>query len=360
MVRTKNNLVLKHSLSFSKVGAGEDVDVTLADDCVNIIESFQRYARSRNITLEYDDVDDELKTGYKKRELLEVYFELLSSACAYVTGIRNVSLKVAFEKFSGDTSDVTRRDSQDQSIIVSVTGIGISPDDLSKLFYCFCHSESKRITRAELKSSFSLTKVLIDLNGGSIRIENRKSTDEAGSGANFILILHTGVDCGFEDPALMESDSTVVIETGILNDPNEWPDESASESDKLRARYEQVVNLKRPDGNDHPDDKFLCKLMTLLEYNISDPEFNVSKLVNEIGMSRPVLFRKAKILTGSSIINLIRSRRLKMAEMLLKQNKVPVSEVAFKVGYNDPKYFSKSFRSEYGKTPTEFVHALRS
>ena len=49
-----------------------------------------------------------------------------------------------------------------------------------------------------------------------------------------------------------------------------------------------------------------------------------------------------------------------MAAMLLKQKKAAVSEVAFKVGYSDPKYFSKSFRSEYGKTPKEYVHGLEA
>ena len=95
-----------------------------------------------------------------------------------------------------------------------------------------------------------------------------------------------------------------------------------------------------------------------MEANITDPEFNVSKLVMEIGMSRSVLFRKIKILTGLSVIDLIRSTRLKKAEKLLKQKKMSISEVAFTVGFNDPKYFSKSFRSQFGKTPTEYMDSF--
>jgi AraC-like DNA-binding protein len=102
----------------------------------------------------------------------------------------------------------------------------------------------------------------------------------------------------------------------------------------------------------------LGKLKYVLEANLNDPDFNVTKLVNEIGMSRPVLFRKIKMLTGLSVIDLIRSTRLKKAEMLLRQKKMNISEVAFTVGFNDPKYFSKSFRAQFGKTPTEFMDSM--
>jgi transcriptional regulator GlxA family with amidase domain len=64
------------------------------------------------------------------------------------------------------------------------------------------------------------------------------------------------------------------------------------------------------------------------------------------------------MLTGLSVIDLIRSTRLKKAEMLLKQKKMTISEVAFTVGFNDPKYFSKSFRSQFGKNPSEYIESL--
>ena len=95
--------------------------------------------------------------------------------------------------------------------------------------------------------------------------------------------------------------------------------------------------------------------MEILEQNIVDSDFNVSKLVREIGMSRPVLFRKTKMLTGLSVIDLIRDVRLKKAEMLLRQKKLSISEVAFTVGFSDPKYFSKSFKKHYGCIPSEFM-----
>ncbi|HEX5169736.1 MAG TPA: two-component regulator propeller domain-containing protein [Cyclobacteriaceae bacterium] len=129
--------------------------------------------------------------------------------------------------------------------------------------------------------------------------------------------------------------------------------------EKLKAKYHRVVTLEPTHEElEDPENKFLMKLKHILEANLNDPDFNVSKLVSEIGMSRPVLFRKIKMLTGHSVIDLIRSTRLKKAEMLLKQKKLSISEIAFTVGFNDPKYFSKSFRAQFGKTPTEYMESL--
>jgi transcriptional regulator GlxA family with amidase domain len=61
------------------------------------------------------------------------------------------------------------------------------------------------------------------------------------------------------------------------------------------------------------------------------------------------------MLTGLSVIDLIRNIRLKKAEMLLRQGKMSISEIAFMVGFSDPKYFSKSFRNQYGKPPSQYI-----
>jgi DNA-binding response OmpR family regulator len=129
--------------------------------------------------------------------------------------------------------------------------------------------------------------------------------------------------------------------------------------EKLREKFHRIVTIEpQHEEIEDPDNKFLNRLVSLLEQHLSESDFNVSRLVSEIGMSRPVLFRKVKMLTGLSVIDLIRSTRLKKAEMLLKQRKMTISEVAFTVGFNDPKYFSKSFRAQFGKTPSEYLDAL--
>ncbi|GAB3700363.1 two-component regulator propeller domain-containing protein [Spirosoma flavus] len=129
---------------------------------------------------------------------------------------------------------------------------------------------------------------------------------------------------------------------------------------QLKAKYHRIVALQpEVPALDHPDEKFLRQLMTLLDTHLADADFNVTSLVSEMGMSRPVLFRKVKMLTGLSVIDLLRTTRLKMAELLIKQKKMSVAEVAFAVGYNDPKYFSRAFRAQFGQTPTEYKEVIQ-
>src|SRR3546814_6405563 len=72
-------------------------------------------------------------------------------------------------------------------------------------------------------------------------------------------------------------------------------------------------------------------------------------------MIRPVLYRKLKQMTYLSVIELINVLRLKKAARLLAQGQLPVSEVAYQVGFSDPKYFGKSFKSYFGKSPTAYT-----
>lgn len=124
----------------------------------------------------------------------------------------------------------------------------------------------------------------------------------------------------------------------------------------LKEKYSrQVMLMPRKVEIQSPDEKFLNKLMQLVEDNMEDPDFNVGSLVNDIGMSQTVLYKKIKALTGMSITDFIKSQRLKRAAQLLLENKLNISEVAYAVGFNDRKYFSKEFKKQFGKAPTDYI-----
>ncbi|WP_187260511.1 response regulator transcription factor [Pontibacter beigongshangensis] len=127
-------------------------------------------------------------------------------------------------------------------------------------------------------------------------------------------------------------------------------------STKLKEKFSRYIRLQPQNREmENPDDTFLHRLMRVLEENMQNPDFGVTELGGQMGMSRPVLFRKIKMLTGMSVLDLIRSVRLKKAEMLLRHNSLSVAEIAYEVGYNDPKYFSKLFRNLYGDNPSDYV-----
>ncbi len=102
------------------------------------------------------------------------------------------------------------------------------------------------------------------------------------------------------------------------------------------------------------DEKLLQKAFELMEKNISNPEFTVSELSSELGMSRAHLYQKLIAITGKSPIEFIRTIRLKRAAQMLAKSQLSVSEIAYDVGFNNPKLFTKHFKNEYGITPSRY------
>ena len=100
---------------------------------------------------------------------------------------------------------------------------------------------------------------------------------------------------------------------------------------------------------------FMDRVMDVVKRNLDNPEFGVEDLSREVGMSRVHMNRKLKEALGISPSSLIKSTRMKQAAYLLVHDKVNISEVAYRVGFSTPSYFSNSFRSYFGLSPKEFV-----
>lgn len=100
------------------------------------------------------------------------------------------------------------------------------------------------------------------------------------------------------------------------------------------------------------DTELINKLISLVEENIQDPNFNVEELSVAVGMSRGHLYRKLKGITGRTPIEFIRILRVKRGKQLIEQGNYHISEVAHKVGLS-PKIFSKNFREEFGYSPSK-------
>ncbi|KQO20679.1 histidine kinase [Flavobacterium sp. Leaf82] len=103
------------------------------------------------------------------------------------------------------------------------------------------------------------------------------------------------------------------------------------------------------------DEELLKKAFKIVEENISNEQFDIPFFCTELGVSRTMLFLKIKAWTNYTPNEFIHEIRLKRAAQLLEQNKLNVSEISYKVGFNNPKYFSKCFQKKYGETPTQFA-----
>ena len=108
------------------------------------------------------------------------------------------------------------------------------------------------------------------------------------------------------------------------------------------------------------DEQFMKRCLTLIEDNISDSDYNVEELCNDLSMSRPTVYKKIKSLTGLSVVAFIRSIRMKRAAQLLLQDGSSIKNIMYMVGFDNSSYFSARFKKEFGCTPNEYVEQHRS
>ena len=101
------------------------------------------------------------------------------------------------------------------------------------------------------------------------------------------------------------------------------------------------------------ENAFIQEVQSILEAHLSDEHFGIPELVRVIGVSRAQLYRKFKALTGQSIGHYFRSLRLHKAKTLLKTTSLNITEIAFETGFKDPAYFTRTFKEEFGKTPSQ-------
>ena len=99
---------------------------------------------------------------------------------------------------------------------------------------------------------------------------------------------------------------------------------------------------------------FMEQVMEIMEKNYMNSEFDVTDFCQQIGMSRSLLAKKLNEHTGQSTTQFIRNYRLDVAkQILLRGDQRNVAEVAFSVGFNDPKYFTRCFTKQYGTSPSK-------
>jgi len=123
---------------------------------------------------------------------------------------------------------------------------------------------------------------------------------------------------------------------------------------KLREKFSSLIDLKPEDiSASSMDEQLMQRLLSVFEDHIEEPEFNTSELAREVGLSRMHLNRKIQALTNLSTNDFIRTLRLQRAAQLLRNASGNVSEVAYKVGFNNLSHFSKSFRKHFGKLPSD-------
>ena len=102
------------------------------------------------------------------------------------------------------------------------------------------------------------------------------------------------------------------------------------------------------------DEQFMQTVKDVVEKQMENPEFSIDMFAQEVNMGRTTFYQKLKNITGMTPIDFLQAMRIKRGVQLMDSGEYNVSTVAYKIGFNDPKYFSKCFKKHMGVTPTEY------
>lgn len=155
--------------------------------------------------------------------------------------------------------------------------------------------------------------------------------------------VESGADYYFEKP--LSIDLLELTLRNIFNQKSRLKDKLLKDNNTDIKEMVHDVKLK----------KFLDELISLIESQLADPAMNIDSICIDIGMSRTNLYNKIKSLTGQSIGDFIRTIRLRKAAQLLKNGDLSITEVMYSVGIQTQSYFTKAFKTEFGKTPSQYV-----
>jgi signal transduction histidine kinase/ligand-binding sensor domain-containing protein/CheY-like chemotaxis protein len=154
--------------------------------------------------------------------------------------------------------------------------------------------------------------------------------------------LETGADDFITKPF-----SETLLRTRILN--------LLKSRQQLREKFQlEVITEPKNLTVSTPDQVFLAGLASILDQNLDNEAVNAEFIAKQIGISHSVVYKKVKSLTGLSLVEFTRDFRLKRAAQLLKDYDLPVTDVCYKVGFSDRRYFSQMFKKKFGVSPSVY------
>ena len=124
----------------------------------------------------------------------------------------------------------------------------------------------------------------------------------------------------------------------------------------LQKRFQTQIEVNPSEVTVTPvDEKLLRQALEIVEKHIDNPDFSVEDFSREMFMNRVTLYRKILSITGKTPLEFIRSIRLKRAAQLLEKSGMSIAEIAYEVGFNNPKIFSKFFKEEFHVLPSQYI-----
>ena len=228
--------------------------------------------------------------------------------------------------------------------------------ELENDFYVKDASNGKEGYEAVLKEKplLIISDILMPIEDGISMLKRIKKTPEISKIPIFMLTAKNSEETKIECLSLGADD---YIEKPFSLEFVKWKIKNVLTTRKhLEEKYTKTINIEPSEIEiDSNNDKFIRKLVTIIENSMNDNLLSVEFLASEVGMSRANLYRKLQAILNDTPVNFIKKIRLKRAEQLLKKNELYLSEIAYMTGFNNQKYFGKCFQKEYGMSPTEYI-----
>lgn len=153
-------------------------------------------------------------------------------------------------------------------------------------------------------------------------------------------------DCGADD-YMMKPFNPEVLKTKV--------DNLILQRERLKRIYTKALMLKQESEEGKKEDVFLQRLIHIIEANLSNSDFNVKMLAEQLNMSQPTLYRKVKQRSDLSVIDMIRSIRISKAATLILENRYSIQEISEMVGYSDTRTLRKHFMEQFGVSPSKYM-----
>lgn len=318
-------------------------ELNIVDFISEQLRFFDHIAKSRQINVQFS-VSEEyngLKIWADKEQIDKVFFNLLSNAFKFTPeqGEVRVDISTADDNqcYISIFNSGSHLSEKDQAEAFSGIGLGLARE-LTEL-----HHGTLAVTDSEHGVTFTI----------ALPLGNEHLTEEEMS-----AVQHVGTDASESARvSTTEKAQTIISE-----------EESTKEKQLAQAltdelhRKKQLHDRRNKLGFDYSqmkissaDQKLLDRVVEAIRANISNSEFNVENLGDEVGISRVHLNRKLKDLIDTTPSALIKTTRLKQAAFMLTQPNVSISEVAYAVGFSTPAYFATNFTQYFGMTPKDFV-----
>lgn len=132
-------------------------------------------------------------------------------------------------------------------------------------------------------------------------------------------------------------------------------------SQKSHQQFRQKMDVAPSEITITPlDEQFIKNTIRIVEDNISNSDFTVEMLGQQMGMSRSALYKKVMAVTGLGPAEFIRTIRIKRGKALLERSQMQITEIAYSVGFNSLKSFTMNFKAEYGMTPSEYLKKMKN